>query len=288
MGTVTWSGTLTALSSISHGGKSLGTRTMLRREVVFSPDGRRVQVPLVSGNHLRGRLRRVGEELLRDTLAYEGEISPAAAHFLRGGGALAKTSGEPLSGSRLARLRELVPHVGVFGGAGGGTIVSGALSVGKVIPHVAETARITGVAADVGVFDATQLEAYTRRDETDQHDFTGVVALETDARLVFDESGSPEVVGGGQMQFLVETFPAGTVFSTWLTLSRPSDLELAFFVDVLDAYTASGRLGGRVAIGHGLVRTRLVPDHDPQPAADWRTVAVEHRQEILEVLGTLG
>ncbi|ACZ32394.1 hypothetical protein Xcel_3395 (plasmid) [Xylanimonas cellulosilytica DSM 15894] len=286
MGTITWTGTITALSSITHGEETRGTYTMLRRELVTTADGSRVLVPIISGNTLRGRLRRTGEELLRDAVGYAGEISPAAAHTLRGGGSLAKTGREPLSGARLARLRELVPQLGVFGGAGGGTIISGALDVGKVIPHVAETARITGVDARVSAFEATQLEAYTRQDDDRQHDFAGVAAT---AHLTFSEDGKPAVVdaGGNQMRFHVETFPIGTTFSTWLRLRRPTDLETAFFTDVLAQFARDGRLGGRIAIGHGQVRADLHADPAPDTTVDWRAVVAEHRDEILVALESL-
>jgi len=285
MVTTMWTGTITALSSIAHGEETRGTSTMLRREIVTTPAGTRVPVPIVSGNTLRGRLRRIGEELLRDAVGYAGQISPAAAHTLRGGGSLAKTGREPLSGARLARLRELVPQLGVFGGAGGGTILSGALDVGKVVPHVAETVRITGVETRVSAFEATQLEAYTRQDDGRAHDFADVPA-----RIVFDENGQPGVVddaGGNQMRFLVETFPIGTTFSTWLRLRRPSALELAFFVDVLAEFSRDGRLGGRIAIGHGQVRADLTADHAPTVSADWRGHVAEHRDEILTALESL-
>lgn len=102
---ITWAGTLTATSSIAHGGQTRGITTLLRREMIRQPDGVLAQVPIISGNALRGRLRRIGEELLRGQLGYDGELSPGAAHLLRGGGALVKTGREPLSGSRLARVR---------------------------------------------------------------------------------------------------------------------------------------------------------------------------------------
>ena len=62
---------------------------MLRRELVASPgrDGL-LSLPIISGNTFRGRLRRLGGELLRDELRYEGLLTPSAAHALRGGGAL--------------------------------------------------------------------------------------------------------------------------------------------------------------------------------------------------------
>ncbi len=284
MTTATWTGTITARSSIVHGGQTRGVTTLLRRELIATGD-RLVYVPVISGNTLRGRLRRHGEEMLRDVLLYEGRLHPAAAHALRGGGSLAKTGHEPLSGSRLHRLRSLVPQIGVFGAAGGGTIIGGALDVGKVVPHVAETAHITGAAETRSAFTATQLESYTRQADGDTHDFVAV--LPADGALSFDEIGQPEPVGiAGQMLFNIETFPAGTVFSTWLRLRRPTPLELAFFADVVDCFRTDGRLGGRVAIGHGQVEIDLVCDQPIDPV-DWRADVAEHRDEILALLELL-
>lgn len=285
--TTRWDGTLTALSSIAHGGDTRGTITLLRRELVITPDGRAVYVPVVSGNTLRGRLRRVGEELLRDVLGYEGLLHPAAAHALRGGGSLAKTSHEPLSGNRLQRLRALVPQIAVFGAAGGGTIIDGALDVGKVVPHVTETAHITGATTTGSAFAATQLEAYTRQDDLASHDAGDLVPAAPDVELVLDDTGRPDVRPTGtsrQMLFNVETFPAGTVFSTWMRLRRPTDVELAFFTDVLATYAADARLGGRIATGHGHVRVDLTASPAPSPVTDWRQTCTEHRAEILTAL----
>ena len=50
MRTTQWEGTLTALSSIAHGGETRGTITLLRRELVCSSSGELVHVPIVSGN----------------------------------------------------------------------------------------------------------------------------------------------------------------------------------------------------------------------------------------------
>ena len=284
---IIWSGTLTAVSSIAHGGQTRGTITLLRRELVCTAQGSLVHVPIISGNTLRGRLRRIGEELLRDAVGYEGLLSPAAAHVLRGGGALAKTGGEPLSGARLARMRQLVPQIAVFGGAGAGTIISGALDVGKVVPVLAETSRITGLDGAMSAFTATQLEAYTRQDDGDGHDFVAVAAP---SRLDFDEDGQPTVraaADSSQMLFHLETFPAGTVFVTWLRLRRPTPVETGFFAEILAEFSRDGRLGGRVGIGHGQVRVAL-DSNEPVAGADWRAWVRGHRDEVLEVLGWLG
>lgn len=292
MTTTIWTGTLTAISSIAHGGQTRGTITLLRRELIAQPDGQLIHVPIISGNTLRGRLRRLGEELLREVLGYEGQLHPAAAHALRGGGSLAKASHEPLSGNRLQKLRNLVPQIGVFGAAGGGAIIDGALDVGKVVPCLAETSHITGVASTASAFTATQIEAYTRQDDSTAHDFSQVLPATQTPVLLFDQAGHPEPTAAAagapqQMLFNIETFPAGTVFTTWLRLRRSTDLELAFFTDVLAAFTADARLGGRVGIGHGQVRVDLIPSPSPAPSTDWRKVTGERRTEILTALGTL-
>lgn len=270
---MTWIGTATAMSSISHTGDTRGTLSLLRRERIIQVDGSSVEVPIISGNCFRGRLRRVGEELLRDVLGYEGLLPIGAAHALRSGGALAKTGGEPLSGSRLALLRLLVPQVGVFGTAGGGRIIDGCLQVGKLVPVVAETARITGVATTATCFDVVQLESYTRVDEADSHACPAIGASVpcADSRL---------------MRFQVETFRAGTVFQTGLFLSRPTELEAAFFADVLAAFTARAVVGGRSGIGMGRLRLDLDCDR-PVPVVDWVGQVAARRDEALAALETL-
>jgi len=90
-------------------------------------------------------VRRVGEDLLREQLRYDGQLSLTAAHALRGGGALTKTNGAALAGQRLATLRSLVPQVGVFGCAAGGSVINGCLQVGKVVPLVSEVAHAVPV-----------------------------------------------------------------------------------------------------------------------------------------------
>ena len=290
--TLSWDLALTATSSISHSGITRGTTTLFRRETVIQPDGRPVEVPILSGNSFRGRLRRIGEELLRDTLRYEGQLALPAAHALRGGGSLAKTSGEPLSGRRLHELRALIPHVGVFGCAAGGRIIDGCLQVGKVVPHLQETAHIlTTPRSNLSSFSTAQIETYMRHDDTDSHAFTDV----TTHRVDVDHLGQPHLEQLPEpesqlIQFHVETLPAGTELSSWLRLERATDLEVAFFTDVLATFTAAGRLGGRAAIGHGHVRTTATRTQlagTPPTPVDWRAHLTERRDAALTALATL-
>ena len=269
--TVHWAASLTAMSSIVHAGDTHGTTTLLRRETIATPDGM-VQIPLVSGNALRGRLRRIGEELLRDALQLEGELSLPAAYALRNGGSLHKTSAASLSGRRLGQIRRLVPQIGVFGCAAGDALIDGALQVGKAVPQVTETAHLTGVRSAVSAFDLVQLEEYSHLDDLDTPD-----------------DPDEEATGGNQMRFAVETFPAGTVFSTYFRLDRATDLQIAFFSDILDTFARAGRIGGRLSIGHG----RVTLDHQCELVAgwyddvDWRAQLTRDRDAVLSALEEL-
>lgn len=281
---ITWTGTLTAVTSLVHGGQTRGTITLLRRELVVPPDGQAVHVPVISGNSLRGRLRRCGEELLRDALGYEGQLTLAAAHALRAGGALAKTGSEPLSGARLQQVRSWLPQLAVFGAAAGGRVVEGSLRVSKVMPQLAETSHILpGGPWPTSVFDATQLETYVHQDDGDTHAFADIVEA-----VPLDGSGRPllEDLAGEQLLFRVETFPAGTRFAVTVQLAHASEMEAAFFADVLAAYGKDGRLGGRVGIGHGQVRLDLEADQ-PVPDVDWRRRLLGHPEQVAAALAAL-
>ncbi len=277
----------------------------------MTPDGGFTHVPIISGNALRGALRRTACDLFVDALALEGELSLPAAQLLRGGGgALHKSSKAPLTGARLARLRQLVPPVAVFGGTVGSRTLSGALQVGKVVPHLAETAHlITTPPADArssttssprlpDVFTATQLETYTRVEDTESMVSVSAVPVRPDgslqARTVLEAgtTATASVGAPGQMLYRIETFPAGTSFDAWLQLLRVDPIARDFTLEVVQAFTAGGRLGGRRGIGHGRFTaewtiTLTPPGVDDGPGAGWREQLLDHREEILDLLATL-
>lgn len=312
--TTTWTGTLQATSSIAHDGERRGTVSLLRRERLVTPGGEFVHVPVISGNALRGTLRRTACDLFVEALALEGELSLPAAQLLRaGGGALHKSSKAPLTGSRLARLRHLVPPVAVFGGTAGSRTLSGALQVGKVIPHLAETTHlITGPPAPGAdpsasssstsststlpdVFTATQLETYTRAEDTEAVLSVTAVPIGADGslepRAVLDSSTGSTGTSGA-MLYRIETFPAGTRFDTWVQLLRADPIASDFVHDVLQTFTAGGRLGGRRGIGHGRFTadwtiTTSPPSETGADGTDWREQLLGHREEILELLAAL-
>lgn len=311
-------GVATLLSSLSHGGEHAGTVQYLRRERVVQADGTTREVPVVSGNALRGVLRRHAAQRLWEMLGRPTLPLPTL-DALFSGGALAKAgAGNSLTPRQLAQLRDLVPMVSLFGCAGGGRIIEGRLLVGKLTPVCAETAHLMppGVApADPqSVWGMLQVEEFSRSDdarrltpayaalaapqarpapELPQASMLATTADdEADAGLLARDTAQ-------QMRYGVETLAAGTRLHWWLAVRNATDLEVDCLRDTLAAWAATGaHLGGRSATGHGRLQLDVaqwvttgpqVTAGAPLPARsdDLARYTEAHRAEALEALSWL-
>ncbi|MDY6870909.1 MAG: RAMP superfamily CRISPR-associated protein [Actinomycetota bacterium] len=254
---------------------------LFRREKIITPNGEVTQVPIVSGSSFRGILRRIGESLTSTVLDYEDAALPVpAAHLLTNGGRLAK-SARPLTDEEERLLKALIPQIAVFGGAASGRIMSGLLTVGKVLPEIAELAhllprppRSATLPAVLGVAE----ESFTHLSD---HRTTTSCSPSVD----LDEKSSP--LG----RFGVETLPAGTRLQTWVRLDNATAMQAAFLRDVLAEFAVRGHLGGRIAAGHGqvvaTVTATALRGHMPEEDTDWSAELAASRQEAIAALHQL-
>lgn len=261
-------GIVTLVSSCSHGGDHAGTVQYLRREKIVQPDGQVVDVPVIAGNAIRGILRDHSAALTWQWLG-EPSLPLPVFDFLWSGGALAKAgAGHVLRTDQLRRLRELVPHVGLFGGAGGGRIIEGHLQVGKLVPLVREIAGLLPHGVDGGdlpsVWDVVQIEEFSRRDDLKRpqlaaHVHAGPTVEQGDLLSAAEPpAGEIERDVAQQMRYGVETIAAGTRLWWWLAVRGANDLEVAQLRATLASWAASGaHMGGRAATGHGRLRAVL-------------------------------
>lgn len=282
MKTIEFAGVMTALSSISHGGgQSFGINARMRREKFVQPDGSVEDVPVLSGNGLRGLLRDVGMFHMCAALGYgepgEGEggrprgLSLAAYHFLFSGGALTRNADRGLDIDKARELRELIPLVGLFGGAMGNQIMPGKLIVDKAIPICRETAHLLPVeyAADdlPSVWEYLQEEMYTRKDdEKDEHrraliDENVRALIEAEARSKRHASSQPvtvEATGQSQqMMYYVETLAAGTRLYWSVILNDVTDVEFDAFATTLVQFSRRPYVGAKSGVGLGKVAIRF-------------------------------
>jgi CRISPR type IV-associated protein Csf2 len=274
MHSIQWDGVMTALSSISHnGGQSFGVTSKLRREKMVQPDGTVEDVPVISGNALRGMLRDVGMLHLCKALGY-GEpdedgrprgLSLAAFYFLFSGGALTSTGSRGIDLDAARQVRALIPLVGVFGGAMGNSIMPGKLKMGKAIPICRETAHLLPEAyaacATVSMWDYLQEEMYTRKDDEKNEHRRALLApgvrgaLDDERRVKALKKNDPQTDTGQhqQMMYYVETFAAGTPFYWKVVLDDVTDLEFEAFVTTLVQFSRMPYIGGKSNVGLGEV-----------------------------------
>ncbi len=325
MRTLILEGVMTALSSISHIGDTHGINAKLRREKIVQVDGSIEEVPVISGNSLRGILRDRGMLHMLRCLGYgvneeTGEVrglSLAAFYFLFSGGALESAGGQRgLDIDEARKWRETIPLVSLFGGAMGNQIMPGKLKVEKALPICRETAhlippRFLGGKAQESIWEMTQEESYTRRDDEKNEPLRQLLTPET--RLLLEEkaagkrekakSGDNQDVDIGQhqqMRYFVETLAAGTQLFWGLTLDDVSDLELEAACACLSEFSRLPYIGGKSGVGHGKVAihfdqwlsidTRVEPRGQALAApmgSLYAAYLVEHGERIREVLGGL-
>jgi len=281
MYTYVFEGTVTALTSISHIGDTFGVNAKLRREKIVQENGSVEEVPIISGNSLRGILRDRGMLHMLRTLGYgvneeTGEVlglSLAAFYFLFSGGALTKVSGRGLDIDEARRWRELIPLVALFGGAMGNQIMPGKCKIGKGIPICRETMhivpeRFVNGSEVLSIWDLCQEEAYTRRDDEKNENLRQLLApsvrglLEDKARAEREKAGSGDDVAKEtgqkqQMRYYVETIAAGTELFWDITLDDVTDVEFEAFAVTLAEFGRAPFIGGKSGVGHGKVAIRF-------------------------------
>jgi hypothetical protein len=274
MKTYLFRGVLTALSSISHnGGQSFGITSKLRREKFVQPDYSVEEIPVISGNALRGLLRDRGMLHMCKQLGYgvnekTGDVDGltlAAFYFLFSGGALTSTGDGAINIEEARRIRTLIPLVGVFGGAVGNQILPGKLKMGKAIPIVAETTHLLPEAfrpeKPQTIWDYLQEEMYTRKDDEKNEHLRTMIAPAVRGLL---DGATPKLAKTEaqneqhqQMMYYVETFAAGTPFYWQITLDDVTDVEFEAFLTALAQFSRMPYVGGKSNVGHGEVSVRF-------------------------------
>lgn len=308
-------GLTTALSAISHLGDSAGGTTSIFRREKMLVNGHVQEIPILSGNAFRGQLRDCGMRFMLRELG-EPKLSPAAFHFLTSGGALTKDAGRGLDIAQARRLRELIPLVGVFGGACGRQILEGKLQVGKWYPLCRETATFLPEQyramqeCRASIFEMTDLHSFTRTDDAKSEKWQKYLSVPERAlleapktRKTKDGDEIAEKPGmAQQMRYSQEVLITGTRFYCWLGLNDVTTLEFDAFASALVEWSKAPFVGGQSRHGCGLVELTFDNWMSVSPLAKIENASavgtplgaayVEHlhsqRENILSVLKEIG
>lgn len=274
MQTLEWMGLVTALEPLAHnGGQILGTTSMVRRQAVVV-DGRREEIPVISGNSLRGKLRRIGMRHFCRALGYgvdteTGEVrglSREAYYFLFSGGSLTKDSAKALDLAAEDDLRRLIPLVSLLGGTNGSRPMHGKLQVGALIPVCRETAALLPApyveeAQRLSYTALLDEHMHTRRDDLHEAQYVHrlVAAPSSVLGLLADARPTREPSTPTQMLYHTETLAAGATFAWRITLVDVTDVERDAWLTTMAEWARLPTVGAKAAVGFGRVRVQF--DH---------------------------
>lgn len=227
--------TFEAKTPISHGAdSSQGTRQRLRTLRMKMPeevDAEFDDIPVVSGNSLRGQLR---DLLAQDFLErIDVELHDTLSNsFWSGGTPESDTGGATIDRRQAENIRELVPPLSLLGGSVG-NIIEGKLKVGMLVPIGVETQEYTGVESQKSVWEYKDKTYYTRTDDRD--------------------GGRDGEEQKQQMKYEVDVLIPGTQFHHSLDLVGASEVERGALHHAFDLFDEQPYIGGMSRVGHGEV-----------------------------------
>lgn len=255
MKTYVLEGIVTAISSITHnGGEKNGVVTQLRREKFVQPNGKVVEVPVISGNSIRGKMRDIAAiEVLTKETGEKIKVDGGTFNLLFTGGSLESTGGEGINIEKVRQLRKDIPMLSVLGGSVGNLIIPGKLDMGKLVPICKETKHLIpekfhGSEDLKSIWEYCQVEMNTRKDD----------AKDENMNQFIDEDGKKSTGTPVQMMYQVETLAAGTRFYWKICLRDTNDLETGAFLQTLQSWSEqASQVGGNGRVGHGALKLEL-------------------------------
>lgn len=225
------SGIITLLSPLSHTGQNDGTYSIFRRLTIFL-NNQEHRVPILSGNSIRGQLRRVlMADLIKKLDLTISDINDDIYYTLFVGGRLKKGQRQKVNDIKPTEVREAIPPLSILGSVVAQKVMPGKLICGMAVPIAEETNEMTGIESNISIYSLTEEIPYSRRDD-----------LEEKQEKPKDKA---------QMQYHIEVIKAGTKLSHFFALSNETNIEIAAFWRGVRLLGESGHLGGMRAKGHG-------------------------------------
>jgi len=265
-------GTITALTPIFHGGdEKTGSTPVLRTIMVYVDGMGEVPIPYISGNGIRGKLRRLSIKDFLDMLGYE-ITNTKLHHALFSGGVLESTSDTTgvIDLAFRKKVRELMPPVAIFGCALGNQMIQGNLIVEHMWPICDE-------------YKPYLPEEYQKdpRAERPIRTFTDQSFITRRDDLREERQEDEQAV---QMKVDYECFVPGTKFYHRFVLQLPDQLQLSCFGRILDLFEAMPYIGGRSSSGDGKVMLNYKNKPD---ASLYLEFVQEKKDDIVKLLKEL-
>jgi hypothetical protein len=273
-GLLTISGSLKAVSPLFHGGnEKTGSVVLLNRQKFITDNGAE-DIPVISGNAIRGVLRRLIMSDMLQQIEYELNVSKPAGqklyHALFTGGVL-ETVDEKSSGTidieMKKKIIENLPPARLFGFSIGNQIIESKLKVGQGLPICTELKEYLpdNINPKFSVYEMLTQHYQTRKDDL--------------------KAGREEGEQAVQMLIEHEVFSPGTVFYHEFKLEDPDDIDKSCMARVIKLWREKPFIGGKSAIGLGELKINY--DYN-ESSEKYLKFLKDNKETITQVLDSLG
>lgn len=243
-------GTIKVISPLYHGGdEKTGSESLLRRMTFLNSKGEQMEVPIISGNAIRGYLRRLVMADFFDRLNYNTDSIGLYHSFFSGG--VFESSNIDTGKIHLSLKKDIgrwVPPVSLLGFAMGNQAIESKIKVGMAVPACSELE--TG---KVSMYSTLGWDYSTRKD---------------DMRGEYERAKDEQAI---QMIYKFEVFVPGTIFNHHFNLVDTNELEESVFTHMMNLWSQKPYLGGRSATGHGEIEFSYDYRGDAQKYLDFLT-----------------
>jgi len=241
-------GFITALAPIHHGGDEKAGNQSLTRRQAYIVNNSVIEIPVISGNSIRGILRRMIWDDLLERVGYT-LTNMKIYHMLFTGGILeavdSKDSGV-IDIEMKRKLRAELPPLAVLGTALGNQMFEGKLKCAIAQPVCAELRdflpKDIPVQATTSIYELVSFDFMTRLDDVKEARQEGEAAH--------------------QMLMNFEVINPGTVFVHSFALDNPSAVEKAVLAHALNLWREKPWIGGKSSVGYGNVKISYELDDD--------------------------
>jgi len=259
-------GILTAKTPIFHGGNEKTGSVALLNRIKYIVNGEAMEIPFISGNAVRGVLRRHAFKDFLDMLGYEIDVSTKGGqrlyHTLFAGGVLESVEGSEgaIDVELKRRILQLIPPARLFGFSYGNQMIEGRMKVGHLLPICRELNEYLPVKGKISFYELIGHMFQTRKDE-----------LRTGDETV-------------QMLVEYEVFVPGTQFYHEILLEDPTPLDISCLARVIELWKMKPFIGGKSSIGMG----ELEINYNTNISSDeYIKFVKDRRDEICQLLNDL-
>lgn len=266
---------LRAEQPIAHHEGTIGNEAVVMRETVFTPQGRKAHVPIITGDTIRHGLR---EASARATLEAAGLLEAvhgeSAIRLLFAGGQMLK-SADALRLDDYREMCELFPPLALLGGCAGNRIIPGQLEVGRAVLICEESAHLmpdwlapwlteheiecNGARAHIERVQRVRMDPMLRpemrallsseaREEVERR------LLASDNAAATDDDAEKAKTKSAMLPFAYETVAAGSLFFVRIHARTTDLLQHDMLHVMLASWLARPVVGGKRGTGCGLLK----------------------------------